>query len=667
MQQGERGPGPAGGQRRCRRRIAVGGVPVESVQQFQRPFALPQQVQDVGDAVAAVVEAGPRPAAEGGLGQPPHMRGVDPGPGAVQGVEHSGRAVRQSEPAVGELGDVAREQAVGAFGGGGRGDPGGERVADRRPVGDRCLQQRAGRGAALGELRAGRAPVAGGAAEQAADVVGVTGRYREAPLDGVRELPGLVRVEGGELGQRVEEPQPQRRQRVPVHVRPGAAGRGGEAGGAQRGAQEVVDGAGEFEVDQGQLAVRPDDQVARVEVPEDDAALVDRGHRAFHLVDDGQGVAGVPGDGLLVGVGVDQRVADRQPLAQRLPGDVLLDQELVLPGRQQPVLPGDSGDAGQPYQDGVLVAQPGHRVDAALVQPGERAGLLEHHLRPVRPVLPVAGQVDATGVGEVQDPLDRVGESGVLGCRALRDRFGDALRHRRPGRHRERGPAHVRHQPAFRSGQGQDEFPGVVAAVAFGEPAVPQVQRPVLPAQVAQDVRAPVAVQQRAESVETALQLGVVDRVQGAELPTGTAGRVLGVLHLEDGQSAQELEGDAFPQAEGVDGLQHLLRGPEARGDVDLPALVRDPHARRTHHGPHLQVPALPALGQRPGDGGELLLRSPAPGRVVEDRVGVGVGLVAVVQRNPPRGGAGADRAGAGRAGAGGAGHDVPAARRERR
>ncbi len=567
------------------------------------------------------------------------MRGVHLGPGAVQRVEHPGRAVRQPQPALGELGDVAREQAVEAVGGGGRGDPGGERVPDRRPVGDRCLQQRAGLGAALREFRAGRTPVTGGTAEQAADVVGVAGRNREATFDGVRELSGLVRVEGGELDQRVEEPEPQRRQRVPVHAGPGVAGRRGEAGGAQRGAQEVVDGAGEFEVDQGQLAVRPDDQVARVEVPEDDAPLVDPGHRPFHLVDDGQGVTGVPGDGLLVGIGVDQRVAGRQPLAEGLPGDILLDQELVLPGRQQPVLPGDSGDPGQPHQNGVLVAQPGHRVDAALVQPGERAGLLEHHLRPV---LLVAGQVDAARVGEVQDPLDRVGESGVLRCRALRDRFGDALRHRCPGRHRERGPAHVRHQPAVRSGQGEDELPGVVAAVAFGEASVPQVQRPVLPAQVAQDVRTPMAGQQRAESVETALKLGVVDRVQGAELPAGAAGRVLGVLHLEDGQSAQELEGDAFPQAEGVDGLQHLLRGPEAGGDVDLPALVRDPHARRTHHGPHLQVPAFPALGQRPGDGGELLLRSPAPGRVVEERVGVGVGLVAVVQRNPPRGGAGA-------------------------
>lgn len=170
---------------------------------------------------------------------------------------------------------------------------------------------------------------------------------------------------------------------------------------------ERVHGAGEFEVDETDVAVGTDDQVAGVEVSEDDPASVHRPEDVFDPVHDGDRLAGVLGDHDFVGVGMDQRVLRRQPLTQGLSFDELLHQEAVFPHGQQFVQDGDTRQSGQADHHVVFLLEPRDGVDPALVQPRVRAGLLQHHLRTVGLL---AGKVDTARVGEVQDPLHRVGQ-----------------------------------------------------------------------------------------------------------------------------------------------------------------------------------------------------------------------------------------------------------------
>ncbi len=616
--------------------VVVVRPPGRPPEQLERRLALPEQVEYVGHAVRAGVQARPERSGTCGVHEPPDVPGVDRGAGGVQGVEDTGRAVGEAQGSLGELGDVSGEEPVGALGGGHRRYPLGERVPDQRPVGVRGGQQGVHLRPALSEFGPGRAAVGRRGAQQAADLGGVAGGHREPAFDGVGELGGLARVEGRQLCQREEQPEPDRGQAVQVDLRPGVPRRRGEAGGAERGAPEVLDRTGEFEVDEADVTVGPDDQVTRVEVAEDHAPGVDRGQAPLDPVHDAQGLAGVVGHRVLVGVRVDQRVVRGQPLAERLALDELLYQEPVFPGGQQPVQDGYAGHAGQSGEHVVLLLHPGDGVDPALVQAGVRPGLLQYHRRPARRV---TRQVDAARVGEVQDPLHGVGQLRALLCGACGQRRCEAGGYGCPRRDGEPGAAYVGHQPSVRVLQGEHALAGFVAAVPFGESPVPQVQRALAPAQVAEDVRTPAAGQQSAQAVQTSLQLGLVHGVQGAELPARTARGVLRVLHLEDRQPAQELERDVLPQAVLPDLLQHRLGVLCARGHVDLPALRGKVDVGGSHHAPDLELAVLPPRGQRPGDGRELLLGAPAPGRVVEERIGEGVGLVPVVQRNPPRSG----------------------------
>ncbi|RPK41776.1 hypothetical protein EES37_19140 [Streptomyces sp. ADI91-18] len=377
-----------------------------------------------------------------------------------------------------------------------------------------------------------------------------------------------------------------------------------------------------------------------MEVAEDYAAGVDGGQRPSYSLHQPQGLLGVLGDGLGVGVGVDQRVVAGQPLAEGLPLYVFLREELVFPHAEQALLAGngritagergDAGDARQPGQHLVLVAQPGDGVHSALVQARVGPRLLQYDRRIA---LRAPGEVDAARVGEVQDALHRVRQVRSAGGAAGRDGGSDAVGHRRPVGHGEPRPAYVRHQSAVWSGEGEDTLTGGVAAMAFDEAAVTEIEGALFPARVAEDVRSAPAREQGAEAVETSLQFRVVDGVDRAELAAGTARGVFGVLYLEDGQAAQELEGDAFAQAVGVERLQHGFGVRRARGHVDLPSLVRQDDARGAHHGPHLQVAAFPACRQGAGGGLELLLCTPASRGFVEERIGEGVGLVLVVHR----------------------------------
>jgi len=80
------------------------------------------------------------------------------------------------------------------------------------------------------------------------------------------------------------------------------------------------------------------------------------------------------------------------------------------------------------------------------------------------------------------------------------------------------------------------------------EPAVADVERPRSPAKVAEDIGARLALQQGAQLGQRELELGLVGRVDGDELATGSAVRILGVAKEQKLQAPDELEWDAFTE-----------------------------------------------------------------------------------------------------------------------
>src|SRR5690606_27365570 len=134
----------------------------------------------------------------------------------------------------------------------------------------------------------------------------------------------------------------------------------------------------------------------------------------------------------------------------------------------------------------------GHRVPAAAVQTGVRAGLLEDDLA----LFAVLGQVDATAVGEVQGAFHRVGEvrRGAAGL-AGRELVGEESGQFDPLGHLEDGPAPVGDEGAVGPFDGVDRGAVGVGAVPADETAVPHVQGAGVPAQVGQDVRARLALE----------------------------------------------------------------------------------------------------------------------------------------------------------------------------
>jgi hypothetical protein len=112
-----------------------------------------------------------------------------------------------------------------------------------------------------------------------------------------------------------------------------------------------------------------------------------------------------------------------------------------------------------------------------------------------------------------------------------------------------------------------------VHRVAVRERAVPHVQRAGAPPQVGEDVRAGLAVEQRAELGEDALAGGVVLRVDRDELARVAAGRVLRDPGEQRGRRPQELERDAACDAVVPHRVEHPVRVVLGRRSVDLPAL----------------------------------------------------------------------------------------------
>ncbi len=252
--------------------------------------------------------------------------------------------------------------------------------------------------------------------------------------------------------------------------------------------------------------------------------------------------------------------------------------------------------SGQPAQHVALAVQPLDGVGAAVVEPGHRTGLAQHHHLAGAAV---ARLVHAAAVGEVQRPLDVVGE--VLGRGAgpgldlLTQEVGDGD----PLGDREDRSAQVRDEVAGRVAQRGDRAALLVQTVQLAVGAVADEEQAVTPAQVAEDVRAAPVGQQRFQAGEHPVQLGLVPRVEGQQLPAGTPRRVFRI-RLQDGfPTAQEFDTQVLFMTELEDDVDDLRRLVEGTGDVHLPALVGQRLAVGVQVDPDAVPAAAPALGHR--------------------------------------------------------------------
>jgi hypothetical protein len=227
------------------------------VEDLQRLGPLSQVVEHVGHAVQAVVEAHPgRPQSriDSPLQQPFFVFRIVTGAGHVQGVEHSGRPVRDVQAAGPELLDIAGKQPVVAIRGGAGEDGPGQRCADlfpavslrvqrkprmRRP-GPRCADDRPHR-----LVEEGR-----GNGERLGDHGG--------------EIHRLGPVDRDQGGQREEQEQAKAGQRVTVDVEAGTVPGRGEARSGQGLPARFLDACRYLEVDQYHPAVWPQQDVERV-------------------------------------------------------------------------------------------------------------------------------------------------------------------------------------------------------------------------------------------------------------------------------------------------------------------------------------------------------------------------------------------------------------------
>ena len=251
-----------------------------------------------------------------------------------------------------------------------------------------------------------------------------------------------------------------------------------------------------------------------------------------------------------------------------------------------------------------------------------RTRLLEHDRCPR---LELHAAVHAAAVGEVQGALDAVGEL-VDGEGVARLEVGDEqLGEPGPGRWAEDRPALVGDERARRVLDRRDERAGLGRAGPGQEPAVAHVERAVAPAQVAEDVRPRLTREQRAELLEGAGELVVVDGVDRHELATGgpVGGLAVAQEHQLDG--GEVLEGESLRHAVVADRGEDLGRVGHARRDVDLPSLGRQRHVVREVVAPVAVLGDVPPV--RHGDVQPADVRR-LDQRVVEDGVGDDVLLV---------------------------------------
>jgi len=281
---------------------------------------------------------------------------------------------------------------------------------------------------------------------------------------------------------------------------------------------------------------------------------------------------GVLGRGSRVEVLVDQRVALDDPGAQRRGVDEVEDQELVLAENDVIARGGYDVQAGEAHQHVAFAPQPGDRVAAVEVQARVRPRLLEHD--PVTAAQLRRG-VEPAGVGEVDGPLDAVGQlldrDAVAGLQVRAKEPGQL----HPRRHPEGRLPAVRHQRSGVVLDRQHGRAGLRRAVALGETPVPDRQRPPAPAQIAEDVWPAAPGKALVELGEHRLQDVLVERVDRDELATGGTVGVLRVGQQERVPVAQELERHPLREAVVPHRGQDVLGVVEAGRDVDLPPLRR--------------------------------------------------------------------------------------------
>ncbi len=314
------------------------------------------------------------------------------GPGAVQGVHHSGRTVGQAYV-------VGTERL------------GGGRESPLRTVDVGHLQQP--RRHLLGQpsetavqigVRLGGGQTIGTVVVQVED-----GRALPQVLRGsnVRQIAAQEQeVVGRVLGDFVERRQERegdRRRAVPVlkeriGVGPAQPGRRGEPRSAHP-ARSSGQCRGRLEVHQPCPARRRDQDVAQVEVAEPVTGGVQSFQRGVQRGQQPPARLVVRGNGVGRAVGACQWGGPAQPAHQRLPGNVLGDEEIVLPLREvfQGLRAHPRGGRVQVAQHVVLVPQPLPRVGPVEDQTVVGTGLLEED-GAAGP--PVAGPVGTTGVAQ---------------------------------------------------------------------------------------------------------------------------------------------------------------------------------------------------------------------------------------------------------------------------
>jgi hypothetical protein len=562
VQQVQADTGQAAGQ------IRPEGLPVlpqADVQRVERLLPVAEMVQGEGGAVQAVVEAGAGAAGRVGrpVDQPLLQARLAAGPRYRQRVQHAGRAVRQAEAANRELLGVAGEEPV---------------VPVRRRAGHDgayqvVAQARPGRPVRLDfRVRGRRFP---GQLARRRDDLHRRGqkvlRYAEMLGDDLGVLHGLGPVQPQQVRHGQEQREAQARQGVPVDVEARQRARRGEALVAEPGAAGLAGVRSDLEVEQGDRTFAHHD-VEQVQVAVDEAPFVDRVEGGLDLAVDAHGPVGVPGGVVGSGGRVGQRVPQHDGPAQHLAVDELHRQEAVLAQPEQVVHLRDARNSRQPPQDVVLAFEPAYGVVAVTVQAGVRPPFLEDDLVAGAGV---AADVDPAAVGEVHHPLDRVRQAVDLHGIAGGEVGGEKVRQCHPRRDIEHRIAPVRHQRAIGAGDRRYDLAAVVHDVLVDNRAVPDVKRTGTPPQVAENVRARLAVKRVAELPKDRLTCGFVRRIDGDQLAAVSARCVFGNARGQRRRRAEKLEVDAARHAVVPYRVEYPVGVIGTRRHVDLPALGR--------------------------------------------------------------------------------------------
>lgn len=210
-------------------------------------------------------------------------------------VEHPRRPMSDVQTTGFELLDVAGKQPVVAVRRGAGDDGSGQRRADPFPAVPRRVQRKPA-------TRRMSRPGARLANDDLHGLIEEGRRNRERLGDHGGEIHRFGPVDHEQGSQREKQEQAQAGQRIAVDVEACAVPRRGEGRIGEGLPAPFFKARRYLEVDQYHSAVRPQQDVERVQIPDDDAALVHRIDRPFELGLDIQCPRRVLGDGPLVGV-----------------------------------------------------------------------------------------------------------------------------------------------------------------------------------------------------------------------------------------------------------------------------------------------------------------------------------------------------------------------------